>query len=103
MRLLSRFTFATYHMCCLPHSGEALHKHSTAHMDAHIMCRFCCALNSAIHVFMYGYYTWAALGVRSNVVKQMVTMSQMLQFVALISQVRLNPTIGTTVGDSLPA
>ncbi len=60
-------------------------RHST--ISHGCLCRFCCALNSAIHVFMYGYYTWAALGVRSHVVKQMVTMSQMVQFVALISQV----------------
>ena len=66
-----------------------LHKTTGAAQLTWITCRFCCALNSAIHVFMYGYYTWAALGVRSNVVKQMVTMSQMLQFVALISQVRI--------------
>eukprot|EP00208_Stichococcus_sp_RCC1054_P003167 CAMPEP_0206135196 /NCGR_PEP_ID=MMETSP1473-20131121/528_1 /ASSEMBLY_ACC=CAM_ASM_001109 /TAXON_ID=1461547 /ORGANISM="Stichococcus sp, Strain RCC1054" /LENGTH=286 /DNA_ID=CAMNT_0053526959 /DNA_START=137 /DNA_END=997 /DNA_ORIENTATION=- len=47
---------------------------------------FCCALNSAIHVLMYGYYFLATLGFKSTAVKKAVTMSQMIQFCAFIAQ-----------------
>ncbi|KAK9820370.1 hypothetical protein WJX72_009566 [[Myrmecia] bisecta] len=47
---------------------------------------FCCALNSLIHVGMYGYYFAAGLGLRVGGVKQLITQSQMIQFLLFMTQ-----------------
>jgi len=47
---------------------------------------FCCFLNSLVHVFMYGYYFGAALGVKINIVKRCITQFQMIQFCMFITQ-----------------
>lgn len=46
----------------------------------------CCALNSSIHVLMYGYYLASTLGYRLSVLKPVVTLSQMVQFCVFIAQ-----------------
>lgn len=46
---------------------------------------YCCALNSFVHVVMYGYYTLAGLGVRVRA-KKLVTQLQMVQFLTYIFQ-----------------
>ena len=47
---------------------------------------FCCFLNSAIHVIMYGYYFCASIGLRLSFVKPLITLSQMIQFLAFLYQ-----------------
>ncbi|KAK9838521.1 hypothetical protein WJX81_004941 [Elliptochloris bilobata] len=47
---------------------------------------FCAFLNSLIHVFMYGYYLAASLGLRAAAVKPLITQAQMGQFLLFISQ-----------------
>jgi len=47
---------------------------------------FCCALNSFIHVFMYGYYFFASVGIKLNFIKHQITRAQMLQFLSFIAQ-----------------
>ncbi|GMH41441.1 hypothetical protein BSKO_09351 [Bryopsis sp. KO-2023] len=47
---------------------------------------FCCALNSFIHVMMYGYYFFATFGIKLAVMKPFVTYSQMIQFLLFIAQ-----------------
>ena len=50
---------------------------------------FICALNSAVHVLMYGYYLAASAGVKvPAVIKQSITRVQMIQFGLLNAQVR---------------
>ena len=46
---------------------------------------FCCFLNSFIHVLMYGYYFFAAIGIKTPL-KYIITQLQMLQFCAFIFQ-----------------
>lgn len=45
---------------------------------------FCCALNSFIHILMYGYYFASSLGLKARSFKPMVTYGQMVQFLCLI-------------------
>lgn len=47
---------------------------------------FCCALNSFIHVMMYGYYFVSTFGFKAKFMKPFVTYSQMTQFLLFISQ-----------------
>eukprot|EP00892_Ulva_mutabilis_P004697 jgi/Ulvmu1/259/UM001_0263.1 len=47
---------------------------------------FCCFLNSSIHVLMYGYYLCASIGLRLSFVKPLITLSQMIQFLAFLYQ-----------------
>jgi hypothetical protein len=47
---------------------------------------FCCFLNSSIHVMMYGYYFCATFGLRLSIFKPLITLSQMIQFLAFIYQ-----------------
>lgn len=46
---------------------------------------YCCALNSFVHVVMYGYYALAGLGVKVKA-KKFVTQLQMVQFLTYIFQ-----------------
>lgn len=46
---------------------------------------FCCFLNSLIHVFMYGYYFFASIGIKTPL-KKFLTMGQMIQFCLFILQ-----------------
>lgn len=47
---------------------------------------FCCFLNSSVHVIMYGYYFCASIGLRLSFVKPLITLSQMIQFLAFLYQ-----------------
>ena len=47
---------------------------------------FCCFLNSLVHVFMYGYYFGASLGVKIEAIKRSITQFQMVQFLLFIAQ-----------------
>ncbi|KAK3245348.1 hypothetical protein CYMTET_45078 [Cymbomonas tetramitiformis] len=47
---------------------------------------YCCALNSFVHVFMYGYYFFASVGLPLPFIKRSITMFQMVQFVTYIVQ-----------------
>jgi len=46
---------------------------------------FCCFLNSLIHVFMYGYYFFASIGIKTPL-KKFLTMGQMIQSCLFIVQ-----------------
>lgn len=47
---------------------------------------FCCFLNSLVHVFMYGYYFFASLGIQIVAIKKSITTFQMVQFLCFIGQ-----------------
>ncbi|XRB06773.1 very long chain fatty acids elongation protein 4 [Pycnococcus provasolii] len=47
---------------------------------------FCCFLNSLVHVFMYGYYFFASLGISITIIKKSITKFQMIQFLCFIGQ-----------------
>ena len=62
---------------------------------------FCCFLNSSIHVLMYGYYLAASCGIKLTLIKPLITMSQMIQFICFIVQVRARISVAVLADTSL--
>eukprot|EP00158_Paraphelidium_tribonemae_P008032 Partr_v1_DN28443_c1_g1_i1_m42239 putative elongation of very long chain fatty acids protein len=67
-----------------------------AYMGPSSEAYFCAVLNSLIHVVMYSYYLCTSLGVAGRLtraVKPMITMAQMTQFCAMMTQATYNMVI----------